>query len=652
MAGRITLFVTRLVLAAALLAALQTLAQKTPRSFVIDYKNNCFRKDGEPVQIVAGSIHSFRILPDQWEERLATMRAAGLNAIQTYVEWSSHEPEEGSFNFEGQENIVRFLKLAQKQDLLVLLRPGPYIDAERDMGGLPYWLLSVNASIGLRTSDAQFIEYVDRYFSTLLPLLRPLVYSNGGPIVAVQVENEYGSYHACDTAYMVHLRDLLRRYLGHDVVLYTVDNAVDKMLQCGKVDGAHATVDFGTAHGVEESFAMQRLHQERGPLLNAELYTGWLDHWAHPHHVINTSAVAGHLDKMLSMNASVSMYMFHGGTSFGFKSGANEDCGYEPTPTSYDYDAPMTEAGDPTDKFVVIRAVISKHLSLPSVPVPRPKAKMALPPIELNHMFGLTELRDMYAHLTTTSEIPLSFERIRQSQVLVLYDTRILFRPRKPGALRVPGLRDRGYIYVDDTYQGLLSRMDDVYETMISVTKGQRLTVLVESQGRNAFGNLNDAKGITANVTLSGVVLTHWNMTPIDDREHPKKRGEIFGKASRLTAKAKPRPVPTAGFGVYKAEFPVLLQSPLDSFLRLDNWRKGSAYLNGFNLGRYWTPMGPQKALYVPSVLFKPRNVLNVVELEQAPCGGDSNQCTAQFVDTPEINSTVPMHLTSYNCTP
>ncbi|KAH7952779.1 hypothetical protein HPB49_001068 [Dermacentor silvarum] len=399
---------------------------------------------------------------------------------------------------------------------------------------------------------AEFIEYVDRYFSTLLPLLRPLVYSNGGPIVAVQVENEYGSYHVCDTAYMVHLRDLLRRYLGHDVVLYTVDNAIDKMLQCGKVDGAHATVDFGTVlrttrqvTGVEESFMMQRLHQERGPLLNAEFYTGWLDHWAQPHHVINTSAVARHLDKMLGMNASVSMqvsascsrlYMFHGGTSFGFKSGANEDCGYEPTPTSYDYDAPMTEAGDPTDKFVVIRAVISKHLSLPSVPVPRPKTKMALPPIELKHMFGLSELREMYAHVTTTSEIPLSFERIRQ------------------------------------TYQGLLSRMDDVYETMISVTRGQRLTVLVESQGRNAFGNLNDVKG--------------------------------------------------------------------------------SAYLNGFNLGRYWTPMGPQKALYVPSVLFKPKNILNVVELEQAPCGDDSNLCTARFVDTPEINSAVPMHLTAYNCTP
>lgn len=306
--------------------------------------------------------------------------------------------------------------------------------------------------------------------------------------------------------------------------------------------------------------------------------------------------------------------MFHGGTSFGFKSGANEDCGYEPTPTSYDYDAPMTEAGDPTDKFVVIRAVISKHLSLPSVPVPRPKTKMALPPIELKHMFGLSELREMYAHVTTTSEIPLSFERIRQ------------------------------------TYQGLLSRMDDVYETMISVTRGQRLTVLVESQGRNAFGNLNDVKGITSNVTLSGVVLTHWNMTPIDDREHLKKRGKIFGKAAQVASKS--RPVPTAGFGVYKAEFALLLQPPLDSFLRLDNWRKGSSYLNGFNLGRYWTPMGPQKALYVPSVLFKPKNILNVVELEQAPCGDDSNLCTARFVDTPEINSAVPMHLTAYNCTP
>ncbi|KAH7952780.1 hypothetical protein HPB49_001069 [Dermacentor silvarum] len=536
--------------------------------------------------------------------------AARREEIEIYVEWSSHEPEEGQFNFQGQQDIVRFLKMAQKHDLLVLLRPGPYIDSERDMGGLPYWLLSTNRSIGLRTSDPRYIGYVHRYFSKLLPLIQPLLYVNGGPVIAVQVENEYGSYAACDYVYTAYLRDMMRRYLGDDVILYTTD---------GDADGS----DVG------EAFAVQRRHQERGPLVNSEYYTGWMDHWAEPHSVVSTSALVSQLDKMLSMNASVNMQV---PATVDLRL-PNVDDHFHPIPTSYDFDAPITEAGDTTDKFYAIRKTITKYLPLPPGPVPKPKQKMALGPFKLSRLFGLSELREMLSNATKTSERPLTFEEIRQSQALVLYDTFVSFLPRNPGALEVPGLRDRGYVYVDDLYQGVISRMDNVFDIMVSVTKGQRLSLLVESQGRNAYGDLNDAKGIISDVTLSGIVLTHWNVTPIDERKAlsgnlaviPQKNRHICGDA---------------GFAAYEARFPLTLPSPLDTFLRLDHWKKGAAFLNGFNLGRYWTPMGPQKTLYVPSMLFETENVLNIIELEQAPCLGQS---TAEFVDTPELNATVPL---------
>ncbi|KAK8784576.1 hypothetical protein V5799_009057 [Amblyomma americanum] len=579
----------------------------------------------------------------------------------SYVEWSSHEPEEGKFVFKGQQDIVHFLKLAQKHGFLVFLRPGPYICAERDLGGFPYWLLSKNASIGLRSRDPAYLEYVKRYFSKLLPLLRPLLYANGGPIVAVQVyvavccflqiENEYGSfkqtygsYGTCDSSYTTRLRDLVRCHLGNDLILYTTDGPSDEQVRCGKVDDVFTTVDFGTELKIEDAekaFETLRRYQERGPLVNTEFYTGWFDHWAQEHHTIDTKNVVRHLDKMLSMNASVFLYMFHGGTSFGYKAGALDDGkhGFQPIITSYDYDAPMTEAGDPTDKFIAIRNVISKYVAVPSTPVPKPKKKMALGKIKLERLYNVTDIRNIYAHVTVQSEKPLSFEKIKQSQALVLYDTWVSFLPRNPAVLRVPGLRDRGYIYVDDVYQGIISRTDKVYDIMIPVTKGQRLTVLVESQGRVTYGNLTDPKGIISDVNLSGKKLTRWNMTRIDETGH---LGGSHRPVSTTRRKTSERGAFAPGLAVYEARFQLRKSPVLDTFIRLDHWKKGAVILNGFNLGRYWTPMGPQKTLYVPAVLFKPNNILNVIELEQAPCSEGSGNCFVEFVDKPEINAAVP----------
>ncbi|CAN8032697.1 unnamed protein product, partial [Ixodes persulcatus] len=382
------------------------------RSFAIDYENNCFLKDGEPLQIISGSMHYFRTLPEQWEERLTTMKTAGLNTLQTYIEWSSHEPENDQYDFEGQRDIVRFIKIAERLGFLVILRPGPFIDAERDMGGFPYWLLNEDNTVRLRSSDQRYLKYVDRYFSKLLPLLKPLLYSNGGPVLMLQVENEYGSYHECDFVYTAHLKDLMRRHLGPDVLLYTTDGNGDRYLKCGKNDGAYSTIDFGPGSDVVASFAAQRRHQDRGPLMNSEFYSGWLDNWGDKHWEGNASAVAETLREMLTMNASVNIYVFHGGSSFGCTAGANLIKGvYAPNPTSYDYDAPMNEAGDPTEMFEALRQVISEFLPEPPLePVPSPKAKMALGPFTMRRVMGLEDI--MTTGSVTSSEFPLSFEQV------------------------------------------------------------------------------------------------------------------------------------------------------------------------------------------------------------------------------------------------
>ncbi|KAH7968098.1 hypothetical protein HPB52_005583 [Rhipicephalus sanguineus] len=400
-------------------------------------------------------------------------------------------------------------------------------------------------------------------------------------------------------------------------------------------------------------FAVQRRHQERGPLMNSEFYTGWLDHWAQEHSSVSTEAVATALDRILSMNASVTMYMFHGGTSFGYKAGANVDMvnGFQPTPTSYDYDAPMTEAGDPTDKFHAIRDVIAKYLPVPHVPVPEPAKKMALGRLPLTKVS--TEAMQHHQRcegasgaLQIPSELPLSFERIRQSQALVLYETWVTFLPRDPAVLSARGLRDRGYVYVDDVYQGIISRMDNVYSVMIPVTKGQRLTILVESQGRVGFVDLNDPKGLGRNVTLSGITLTDWNITAINEKDHLTARRRIDDGVKSWTPVNQSVPscdVSPPGLAVYQATFRFDVSPPLDTYLRLDHWKKGTVLLNGFNLGRYWTPMGPQRALYVPAVLFREENLLDIIELEQAPCGQESSDCYVEFVDEPDINGPVPL---------
>jgi len=599
------------------------------RSFSIDYSNNAFSKDGAPFRLVSGSVHYFRVHPTDWEDRLYKLRYAGFNAVQTYVEWSSHEPSHGTFDFSSPLlNLTAFIRTAQKLDLLVILRPGPYIDAERDMGGLPSWLIGKDPDMALRTADATFLKYLDSWYAELLPRMKPLLYSEGGPIVMVQIENEYGDYYACDFAYTSHLRDVIKRELGDDVILYTTDARRTAALRCGVVPGAYPTIDFGPGYTMD-IFKMQRLFAPTGPLMNSEYYPGWLDHWGRPHSTRNISDVTTTLDAMLAVNASVNMYMFHGGTSFGMKAGADFDTSFTPCPTSYDYDAPLSEAGDLTPKYWAVRETIGKYEPLPAMEAPTNSSKAAYGQVAVfldADVFSSVE-NNNWNH--TQGESPLSFEALGFDQGLVIYKTTVTADTTDPALLSVADVHDRAYIYLDSRFLGVLDRQANITQLPLTATAGQELMFVTESMGRVDFGPLlKDSKGLLGPVKLGpGVSITSWNQTTVDLRV-PETPSETINE------------VEFGAMSWYTGNFNITSE-PQDTFLRLDGWSKGMASVNGFMLGRYWPGMGPQVTLYVPhGVLVKGLNYVTLLELQGAPCGAGA--CAVTFVDTAVIDGPTP----------
>ncbi|KMQ85919.1 beta-galactosidase-like isoform x1 protein [Lasius niger] len=458
-------------------------------SFGVDYENNQFLLDGEPFRYVSGSFHYFRAPRQYWRDRLRKMRAAGLNAVSTYVEWSLHEPEPGQFNWVGDADLVEFLNIAQEEDLLVLLRPGPYICAERDLGGLPYWLLREVPDIKLRTKDAAFMKYATSYLNQVLEKVKPLLRGNGGPIIMVQIENEYGSYNACDTEYTDMLKEVIVEKVGSKALLYTTDGSSASMLRCGFVPGAYATVDFGTSVNVTSNFQSMRLYQPRGPLVNSEFYPGWLTHWGEAFQRVKTEAVTKTLREMLALGASVNIYMFYGGTNFAFTSGANGGVdAYSPQITSYDYDAPLTEAGDPTDKYFAIRDVIGQYLPLPNMSLPTASPKGNYGPVLLEPVLKLLDDRSSFVVSWATSDKPETFEHLSVNQGFVLYETDLLPSIHDPVILRAT-TKDRALVYVDGRLSGTLSRIDKIFTMPLESPYGRRLSLLVENQGRLNFGN-------------------------------------------------------------------------------------------------------------------------------------------------------------------
>ncbi|XP_068606761.1 beta-galactosidase [Brachionichthys hirsutus] len=608
-------------------------------SFSIDYKNDCFRKDGEVFRYISGSIHYSRIPRVYWKDRLLKMYMAGLNAIQTYIPWNYHEESPGRYSFSGDRDVEHFLQLAKDIGFLVILRPGPYICAEWDMGGLPAWLLKKD-DIVLRSSDADYIAAVDKWMGTLLPMMKPFLYQNGGPIITVQVENEYGSYFACDYNYLRHLSTLFRSHLGDDAVLFTTDGAGAGYLKCGSLQGLYATVDFGPGGNVTAAFEAQRCAEPHGPLVNSEFYTGWLDHWGSPHSVVPAALVAKSLNEILAVGASVNLYMFIGGTNFGYWNGANWP--YGPQPTSYDYDAPLTEAGDLTEKYFAIREVIKLYRKIPEGPIPPTTPKYAYGTVVLKKLQTIPDaLENLSFSGPVKSMYPQTFVELNQAFGYVLYRTALPFNCSAPTPLSSPlnGIHDRAYVSVEGVAVGILER-DKALTVNVSGKAGSQLDILVENMGRINYGKyINDFKGLVSNMTLGSDMLRGWTMYSLSIDEAIRE-----GLLGEMTPTDESQPAALALPTFYQGSFIIpegIPDLPQDTYINLPEWRKGHVWINGFNLGRYWPSRGPQVTLFVPASVLSsaaPNNV-TVLELEEAPCS--SGPCGVEFISTPILNATV-----------
>ncbi|KAM8717444.1 hypothetical protein ACLKA7_004181 [Drosophila subpalustris] len=597
--------------------------------FSVDHEANTFLLNGKPFRYVSGSFHYFRALPDAWRSRLRTMRAAGLNALDTYVEWSLHNPHDGEYNWDGIADVVKFLEIAQEEDFYIVLRPGPYICAERDNGGLPHWLFTKYPNIKVRTNDANYIKEVGIWYAELMPRLQHLLIGNGGKIIMVQVENEYGSYYACDHDYLNWLRDETDKYVGNKALLFTVDIPNERM-HCGKIDNVFATTDFGIdrINEIDNIWKLLRGVQPTGPLVNSEFYPGWLTHWQEMNQRRDGQEVASALKTILSYNASVNLYMFFGGTNFGFTAGANYDLdggiGYAADITSYDYDAVMDEAGGVTKKYELVKQVIGEVLDLPEIAL-NPARRLAYGKVEMTPALELLSSEGRAALSTgkpVTADKPKSFEEMDQYSGLLLYETILPSMDLDPTLLQVEELRDRAHVFVDQQLVGTLSREARIYALPLSKGWGSTLQLLVENQGRINYDRANDTKGIFGKVTMllhngGALPLDNWTTTAYPLEAYTIEAWRQQPQDAALDPSVAQQRLLRSGPIVYTGSFEV--KEVGDTYLNVAGWGKGVAYVNGFNLGRYWPLAGPQITLYVPNELLKVgQNSLVLLEYQRA----------------------------------
>ncbi|EEC10859.1 beta-galactosidase precursor, putative [Ixodes scapularis] len=462
------------------------------RCFRVDYENNVFLKDDEPFQFVSGSFHYFRVLKDSWKDRLIKMKNGGLNVVQTYVEWSGHEPEPQQYNFEGNYDIETFLKLAQEVGLFVVLRPGPYISAERDNGGLPYWLLRENPRMVYRSFDPTFMLPVDRWFHYFLPMIQDYMYHNGGPIIMVQVENEYGEYKECDCRYMEHLVYIFLQHLGTDTVLYRQDYPLEENYICDEARQTFVSGSFKYNETIADVFdIMNKSQGNEGPMLVSEYYPGgWQSHWGWEEVTFPEDKVIAKLEEMLSKKASVNFYMYVGGTNFGFTNGNRPP----PLVTSYDYGSPISECGDTRPIYHTLRQSINKFLPLPEYIVIDPEPRLNLGSVTLSESLDLVNVLSRFRRSgrieSRKAKQPLTFEDIGQCCGYVVYSTVINFDPDESAKLSVPGLKDRGYL-LTKTGVFVMSSEDKVFEVEMALKRGDSLSIVVENEGRINRGREN-----------------------------------------------------------------------------------------------------------------------------------------------------------------
>jgi len=572
------------IFSALLLVSVTAGAQKGKHTF--SFSNSDFLLDGEPFQIISGEMHPARIPAEYWKHRIQMAKAMGCNTISVYLFWNYHEPKEGVYDFSsGNHNISEFFRLVQEENMWLIVRPGPYVCAEWELGGIPPYLLSY-PDIKFRCMDPRYMAAAEKYIAQLADVLEPFQVTNGGNILMIQIENEYGSY-GNDRNYLIRLRDAWKEN-GINVPTFTGDGPTTYMLEAGSLPGSAVGLDSGSDAG---DFELAAKMNPGVPVFSSETYPGWLTHWGEKWAKPDTTRLLKEVKFLMDNKKSFNFYVIHGGTNFGFTAGANSGGkGYEPDITSYDYDAPVNEQGLPTPKYYALRNLLESYLpkkqKLPSIPEP-------MPAIEVTG-FGAQPFTSFWDNLPepVNSVQPKPFEAYNQDYGFILYRTELI--GHKKGKLTVTDIHDYGLVYLNGKYIGSLDRREGINSIELPESNIEKpvLDILVEGMGRINFAQyMIDRKGITDRVTLNGMTLMNWKIynLPMEEKfiyslrssgKNLDKPGIFFRGNFMINAAA----------GVAKG----------DTFLDLSNFTKGIIWVNGHNLGRYWN-IGPQKRLYCPA---------------------------------------------------
>lgn len=580
---------------------------------MLEIKNKKFYMDSKPFDIYSGAMHYFRTVPEYWEDRLTKLKAAGFNTVETYVCWNLHEKKPGEFDFSGILDIEKYLEIAQKVGLYAIVRPGPYICAEWDFGGLPAWLLK-DKNMQIRCMYPDYLKCVERFYKELLARLVPHLKSHGGNIIAMQVENEYGSY-GNDKDYLRYVEKLTRD-CGIDCLLFTSDGNTNNMISGGSLPDLYKVLNFGSRS--RTAFNVLKGFENDGPNMCGEFWCGWFDHWRDKHHTRNSLEIVNEIKGFIDNGASFNMYMFHGGTNFGFTAGANHNQGhgYEPTVTSYDYCAMLTEWGDYTPAYHAVRKLLCEKQGIEPPELPESPKLQSIGKVEL------TEIASLFENLDNIGEkhhvpVPEGMEYFGQNFGLIYYETTLKGK-YNASPMYVKNVHDFADVYFDGekktsidrtlySVEGKTTLKDVIFKKkkgesspflMPALSGERKIGVLVDTMGRVNYGeNMLDRKGIS-DIYLGIQRLMNYDVwtLPLDNLDKLKYSSSV----------KKDEPVFLKG--KFKAD------SKADCFVHLDGFNRGCVYINGFNLGRFWK-VGPQKSLYIPGTLLKDENEIIVFNI-------------------------------------
>ncbi len=556
---------------------------------MFEIKGKDFLLNGKKVNVYSGVMHYFRMQPEYWEDRLTKLKLCGFNTVETYMCWNLHEPKKGVYDFEGMLDIERYIEIAGKVGLNVIVRPGPYICAEWDFGGLPPWLLA-DRNIRLRCNNELFKKHVEDWYAVMFDKIRPHLESNGGNVIMMQVENEYGSF-GNDYEYLEFVKELFAKY-NMDVLLFTSDGNWCNMLSGGSLPSLYKVLNFGS--NAKGAFGALDGFQKDMPLFCGEFWCGWFDHWGEKHHTRNSTSVVKEIEDFIAQDANFNVYMFYGGTNFGFWAGSNFERGkINPTTTSYDYCAFLTEWGDYTPAYHAVREVMHKVQGLEMLPlVDRPKMQN----IGVVKMTESAKLFDNLSKIGTKfrSATPESMEYFGQNYGFIYYETKIKGKYQMQ-PLKINGVHDIAHIYVDDKKVAVFDRNKKTnllgmnkHQMFIGGVDGEKkIGILVDAMGRINYGEkLEDRKGIES-VIFGKQIMFGYDVycLPMDNLDKLEFTNQMANNE------------PVFVRGTFKAN------SKDECFVHMDNFGKGNVWINGYNIGRYWTKKGPQKALYIPGSL-------------------------------------------------